>query len=115
MTDNEFMYLMEDLRAYLRMPKTFILNPARVRELNYAKTLAHAMFPDAEIKTEDDPLQTGAMILRFTVDDIICATEEEYASFVELVSLTDNFEIYSVSESKVCFAATFHNCLARID
>ena len=114
MTDEQFMSMMEGMRDYLQTPKTFIINPERVRELNYAHAIAEKLFPDAKIEITDDPLQSGAKIFKMTAFDISCAKETEYVQFAELIALTDNFEFYAVNGDEVCFAATFHDCLIKI-
>lgn len=115
MTDEEnFNELMDMMREYLNASKTFIINPDRQREISYAYKLAHELLPDAAIQIVDDPLQMGALIMRMTTTDITIDSDEAYDLLNEIIALTDNFEIYPISNEQLCFAAVFENAFIRL-
>lgn len=114
MTDEEFMDMMDAMREYLHAPKTFIINPERQREINYACKIAHELFPDAAIEIVDDPIQMGALIMHVTSPDMVVSTEEEYKLLSEMLALTDNFEIYPVKREQLRFSAVFNDAFIRL-
>ena len=114
MNENEFIDLMDDMKEYLKIPKTFIINPERQREINYAYKLAHELFPDAAIQLADDPIQMGALIMRIIAMDLVISTAEEYSLLSEMLALTDNFEIYPIGNEQLCFAAVFSKAFIKL-
>ena len=111
MNDVEFQAILDQLKAYLAMDKTFIQNPFRVKEFENAIHLAHELFPDAKIEIHDDPLQMGAGI--FSIEDYDLDVTE-VSLFSSMIEKADNFEIYPTNNGNVRFAAVFNNILVRI-
>lgn len=111
MNEAEFKAILDQLKAYLAMDKTFIKNPFRATEFEKAIMLAHELFPDAKIEIHDDPLQTGAGI--FSIEDYDFDVTE-VALFSTMIEKADNFEIYPTNNGNVRFAAVFNNVLVRI-
>ena len=111
MNDADFLDILDKLKAYLAMPKSFIENPFRVTEFKKAIELSHKLFPDAKINVKDDPLQMGAMILEIQDFDLDITETEP---FTELIKLGDNWEIYAIDKETVCLAGVFQHVLVRI-
>lgn len=111
MNDAEFLAILNQLKDYLAMHKTFILNPMRETEFKNAVALAYELFPEAKVTIEDDPLQMGAMILCIEDFDLDVS---EMKLFAEMIEKADNFEVYALEKGNVKFAAVFQNVLVRI-
>lgn len=105
---------MNELQIYLKTPKVFVTDINRAREFYTAVDIAKKLFTATEIKIEDDPLQTGAMILKFVTLDVTMRGAREIKLFSDMIALADNFEIYPVNREEVCFAATFQRVHKRI-
>ena len=114
MEDQQFQQFLVDLKAYLEEPKIFVTNLDRAREFYTAVALAEQLFPEAEIKIKEDPLQTGAMILHIEAPDIIVRGVREIKDFSTMLSFANNFEIYPIGKNEVCLAAVFHGVNKRI-
>ena len=111
MNDEEFMTILDQLKAYIDSEKTFIENPFRMDEFRKAIKIAATLFPEAKIEVKDDPLQMGAMLLHIEDYDLDIT---EINSFVDLIKLANNWEIYPCQNGNVCLAAVFNNVLVRI-
>lgn len=114
MDDKEFEQIMQALQEYLKKEKTFIINPLRMQDFKRAVEIANELFPDHKTEIKDDPLQMGAEIIRIEGMDILIRGKSEINLFCEMISLADNFEIYSISENNIRFAAIFQNVLTKI-
>lgn len=114
MNDKEFHGILDQLSEYLTANKTFTPNPFRETELKNALTTARELFPNAKIELKDDPLQTGAMILRIEDFEISATGEREINLFSELIKHADNFEIYPIDDDNVRCAIVFQNVMVRI-
>lgn len=114
MNDYEFQLLLNKLHEYLATEKTFVENSIRTMEIKNAAEVAHELFPEAKIYIKDDPLQMGAMILRIELADINLSSEKEIKLFSELISASDNFEIYAHQDGYIVFALVFENAYTRI-
>lgn len=102
---------MEVLKQYLATEKVFIANPERMLDVNRATEMAEYLFPEATITIEDDPLQTGAIILCIEDFDL---TVRETKRFNKVIGRADNFEIYPTDNGNVKLAIVFQNALTRI-
>lgn len=107
--------VMAKLRQYLEEEKVFVINPMRAREISLAFELAQQVFPGTEIKSLDDPLQMGALIMHVDRPEFAARGIREIENFSDLIALTDNFEIYAIDEETVRFAAVFNDAYVRID
>lgn len=114
MNEYEFQLILNKISEYLKSKKTFIENPFRVTEIKKAATTAHELFPDAKLCINDDPLQTGSLYLHIELPDINLSDEREINLFVELVSASDNFEIYAHNDGYIVFALLFQNAFVRL-
>lgn len=114
MNDAEFQSILDQLSAYLKANKKFIINPMRKADFEKAISIAMELFPDAEIKTEDDPLEMGSGILVITSFDVGARGEREINLWSELIKLADNFEIIHDKGDDVRFALLFQHVLVRI-
>ena len=112
--DKEFTQLAKNLQVYLEREKTFAINPLRMEEFERGVSIARELFPDSKIEIKDDPLQMGAKIMCVDDTDILMRGEREINLFCEMISLSDNFEIYPVSENTIRFSAVFQNALTNI-
>lgn len=112
--DKEFTQLAKNLKVYLEREKTFAINPLRMEEFERGVSIARELFPDGQIEIKDDPLQMGAKIMCVDDTDILMRGEREINLFCEMISLSDNFEIYPVSENTIRFSAVFQNALTNI-
>jgi hypothetical protein len=112
--DQQFLQFMGELKAYLDKPKMFVTNIDRAREFYNAVNLAKQLFPDDEITIQDDPLQTGAMILHIEAMDFVVRGEREINIFTSMIALANNFEIYSKGKDKIHFAAVFRGVNKRV-
>ena len=114
MNDYEFQLLLNKLHEYLATEKTFVENSIRTTEIKNAAEIAHELFPEAKICIKDNPLQMGAMILRIELADINLNSEKEIKLFSELISASDNFEIYAHQDDYIVFVLLFQNAYTRI-
>lgn len=114
MNDKEFNELMAELTDYLEREKIFIKNPARMIDVQRATEIALELFADAKVTVADDPLQTGALIVRIEAFDVTVRGEREINLFREMISKADNFELYPVGDERLNFAILFGNALKRI-
>ena len=114
MNDAEFISFLDTLSAYLASEKNFITNPFRLKEFEQAMEMAKKLYPDANVYAEEDPLQMGAMILCIEEYDIGASSVTEVELFNDIISLADNFEIRTIGEEKVRFAALFNNVFIRV-
>ena len=112
--DYEVLEMMRGLEDYLEMEKVFIPNAQRCQEVCTAFNKAKQLFDDADISVTQDPLQMGALILGVNDVQIEITGTEQIIKFMEMISVADNFIVYSVSEDKVRLAITFQNALIRL-
>lgn len=114
MSDYEFQLLLNKIHEYLTTDKTFVENSFRATEIKNAAEVARELFPEAEICINDDPLQTGSLYLHIELADINLSSEREIKLFSELISASDNFEIYAHQDGYIVFALLFQNVYIRI-
>lgn len=114
MDDKEFETLIHALSEHLEREKVFIKNPVRFAEVQRATEIASALFTDATIAIDDDPLQMGALIVRIEAFDVTVRGATEIESFAELISKANNFEIYPVGDERLRFALVFRDALIRV-
>lgn len=101
---------------YLKLPKTFMPVPDRVREVKKAYDIALKLFPEAKVELNLDPLQTGALVLSITGYDMTLNSKREIDLFYDMVYNADNFEIRDepFEEEKIKFSAMFYGTYALI-
>ena len=114
MNEYEFQLLLNKINEYLATKKTFIENPFRITEIKKAATTAHELFPDAKICINEDPLQTGSLYLHIELTDINISDEREINFFAELITASNNFEIYAHNDGYIVFALLFQNAFVKI-
>ena len=114
MSDEDFYGILDQLRMYIEQEKVFIPNPFRIAEVERAMDILVELFPDKEKFVEQDPLQTGALILSVESCDIGARGAYERALFMEVCSLVDNFEVYPIGDERVRFAAVMQGAYRRI-
>ena len=105
MNDKEFYKILEQIRKYLEQEKSFVENPARMKDAARAVEIIDELFPNAVRGIKDDALQTGALVLSVDSNDMVVRGDEELEKFAELMDLIDNFEIYSTKGTQIHFAA----------
>ena len=115
MTDAEFQLILNKIGEHLSKENRFINNPMRQTEIKNAFLQARQLFPDATITLQDDPLEMGALILNIENDDITLRGVKEIKDFYDIIAVVDNFEIYALPNSRICFAAVFNDALINID
>lgn len=117
MEEKELDIILDAIDKHLKREKVFIQNPSRAKDVAHALEIANALFPDHKTEIQDDPLQTGALILCIEctdVDDsILVRGTREIELFNEMVSAANNFEIYRV-DGHIRFAAVFNGVLKLI-
>jgi hypothetical protein len=116
--DKEFNTILDAISAHLKREKVFVQNPERMAEVARAFEIAKQLFPDHVTEINDDPLQTGALILSIECTEvdasIVLNDEREIALFNEMTYLANNFEFYQINGS-IRFAAVFHGALKLIN
>ena len=109
--------ILDAIGKHLKREKIFVQNPARVKEVARSLEIAKILFPEHKTEIEDDPLQTGALILCIEctdVDDsILVRGTREIELFNEMTAAMDNFEIYEI-DGHIRFAAVFNGALKLI-
>ena len=109
--------ILDAIGKHLKREKVFVQNPARVKEVARSLEIAKILFPEHKTEIEDDPLQTGALILCIEctdVDDsILVRGTREIELFNEMTAAMDNFEIYEI-DGHIRFAAVFNGALKLI-
>ncbi len=118
MEDQEFNIIMDAISTHLKREKVFVQNPERMAEVARAFEIAKRLFPDHVTEINDDPLQTGALILSIECTEVdasmVLNDEMEIALFNEMTSLANNFELYN-HNGNIRFAAVFHGALKLIN
>ena len=113
----ELNIILDAIGKHLKREKVFVQNPARVKEVARSLEIAKILFPEHKTEIEDDPLQTGALILCIEctdVDDsILVRGTREIELFNEMTAAMDNFEIYEI-DGHIRFAAVFNGALKLI-
>lgn len=109
-----FLSFINDLGTYLKTEKVFIKNPIRCAEIMQAKRIADELFGDMEVTIQHDPLQMGSLVLTIKGFDITARGQREIKLFQDLISKSDNFEIYSIGNEEIKFALMFNKALTRI-
>lgn len=112
--NNELIPFMSALDAYLEMPKAFMQNPERIKDVVAATETTKALFPDATIYIKNDPLQLGALILCIEDYDITVRGVTEMEAFNSITANASNFEIYSKGNDRVQMSVLFDHALIRI-
>lgn len=116
--DKEFGAILEAISNHLKREKVFVQNPERINEISRAMEIANELFPGHKTEMQDDPLQTGALILVIECTDIdesmVLNDEREIELFNEMVSAANNFEFYK-HNGNIRFAAVFHGALTLIN
>lgn len=113
MNNNEFMALARRIEQYLNENKLFIENTNRFNEFAHATAVAHDLFKDMHVYIKHDSLELGSMVLCVEGFDIIIRGQHEMHQFNEIVSKSDNFEIYPSKES-IKLSIMFNNVFKRI-
>ncbi len=111
--EKEFETILKAIEDHLKREKIFISDPERTREIVHAMEIAKSLFPDLETEIEDDPLQTGALILSIKCTDVdpsMIVYGEDIERFNEMVSKANNFE-FCVIKGKLQFHAVFSGAL----
>ena len=118
MEDKEIDAILEAFSAHMKREKVFVQDPVRMSEVNRALEIANELFPDHKTEINDDPLQTGALILSIECTDIdesmVLNDEREIELFNEMVSTANNFEFYK-DNGNIRFAAVFHGALKLVE
>ena len=114
MNECEFKLLLAKINEHLKSKQAFVENPSRVIQIKNAASIAHELFPDAKLCINDDPLQTGSLYLHIEPVDINISGEREIKLFAELITASDNFEIYAHNDGYIVFALLFQNAFVRI-
>lgn len=98
---------------YLATEKIFVPNPERFEEVRQATQIAEALFEDFSIEVTNDPLQTGALVIKIKGCYIECSGTE-VKDFQQLIAKADNFEIFPVAREKFEFTLMFYGALKRV-
>ena len=114
MNEYEFQLLLSKISKHLAENKSFVENTFRTTEIKNAANIAARLFPEAKICINNDPLQTGSLYLHIELTDINLSDETEINLFAELVTASDNFEIYAHNEGYIVFALLFQHAFIRI-
>lgn len=101
MSVKNFKQFADAIQKYLETNKTGTINKVRCAELRDLAVMARNLFPDTNVRFEDDPLQLGRIILCIEGYDISVCGESDIRTFAELVSTADNFEISAKGDEKV--------------
>lgn len=101
------------IEDYLKMEKVFIPNPERFAEVVVAKRVAEKLFSDFKIEVTNDPLQTGALVIKIEGCYIECSGTE-IKDFQQLIAKADNFEIWPIAREKFKFTLMFYGALKRV-
>lgn len=117
MANKEFDIIMKAISKHLKREKEFAPNPVRMMDVSNAFKIATALFPDHKTEIQNDPLQTGALILCIdcTEEDasMVLTGETEINLFNDMVSKANNFEFYN-HNGNIRFAAVFNGALKLI-
>lgn len=81
------------MQKYLDAEKSFAIKKERFDQVQHMFKIAHQLFPDMNIKFEDDPLQFGRLILCISGNDFDISGDENIKLFAELIFNAENFEI----------------------
>ena len=114
LTDQQFQQFLGELKEYINQPKMFVTNIDRAREFYNAVNIAKQLFPGDTIEIQDDPLQTGAMILHIEAMDFVVRGKREIYLFASMIAQANNFEIYAKGKDKIHFAAVFQGVNKRV-
>ncbi len=98
---------------YLATEKVFIPNPERFEEVRQATQIAESLFSDFKIEVTNDPLQTGALVIKIKGCYIECSGTE-VKDFQGLIAKADNFEIFPIAREKFEFTLMFYGALKRV-
>ena len=97
----DFLDFADMMQKYLETKKTLTINKERFADMQIMFRIAHKLFPDMNIRFEDDPLQLGRLILCISGNDFDISGEENIRLFAELIFNADNFEICTNEEGVV--------------
>lgn len=105
----------EMLSYELEKPRTLILNPARVRELEVAyRAISQIVFnisPDAKIECILGELGDGSASISVETDEFIV---EDIKAFLAVAEKADNFEIYPLTNGNLRMAFMFRNVMNEL-
>lgn len=107
MNDRDFKHIAKAIKEYLEADKISTINKARFAELQELAIIAQNLFPNMNIRFEDDPLQLGRIIMRIEGYDISVYEESGMRAFAELICTADNFEISAKGDEKVEIAIMY--------
>lgn len=115
MDEREFLDMLDGISEYLKKDKMFVLNPARIADVQRAYELAKDLFPEAEeISVVDDPLQMGALVISIKGGELSVCGPRDVTLFGELIGDADNFMIIPCVEDEIRFSILFADALIRI-
>lgn len=95
MNDQQFYEILNKIREHLETEKVFVQNPFRAREMIRAAEIMHELFPKDKVEIQNDPLQTGAIIISVEMPYMVIRGARELDLFNELTTLINNFEVTS--------------------
>ena len=103
-----FMKTVEQLGQWLEIPKTYVLNPERMKLLRETCDKLQAVldeeFNDCTINVKFCPLGFGDVTISFDTDSLVSRNVKK---FYEAIQHLSNFEMYPVGDEKIHFAGIF--------
>ncbi|NLO47551.1 MAG: hypothetical protein GX111_04420 [Clostridiales bacterium] len=106
---------LEMLAYEMNQPRTFILNPKRMRELEVAYTeiskIVLSISPDAKIECTFSKLGCSSASISVEADELIV---EDIKAFVSVAEKADNFEIYPLTNGHLRMAFMFRNVMNEL-
>ena len=106
---------LEMLAYEMNQPRTLILNPERVRELELAyKAISKIVLstsPDAKIECTMSELGDGSASISVETDELIV---QDIKAFISAAEKADNFEIYPLTNGHLRMAFMFYNVMTEI-
>ena len=109
--DTNFIKFTKIMGKHLQIPKHFTINGERLADVDQAVAVAHKLFGDMQIALQDDPLETGSLVLCIKGFDVVVRGKHEIELFTALISKADNFEIYATKGNNVEFNIMFNKVL----
>jgi len=105
----------EVLREKLSVPKTHILNPVRLKELQDAylaiSKIVLDISPDAKIDCELNKLTPTQAAIVVETDEIVV---KDIKLFISGINGANNFEVYPLTNGKIKMAIMFHKIMQEI-
>ena len=106
---------LEVLAYEMNQPRTLILNPKRMRELEVAYTeiskIVLSISPDAKIECILGELGDGSASIGVEADELIV---EDIKAFVSVSEKANNFEIYPLTNGHLRMAFMFRNVMNEL-